>query len=298
MALSERGEYARSMPGSESEATVARRVEAALGTDVTDCAELDGGEVGRVHRCNLLSGRTIVAKTGPTPLTVEARMLRALDEHGLPVPAIYYASDALLCLEYVPGESILTPAVERDVARHLAALHERTASEYGFPFDTLSGPYRQFNPWTDSWVTFFREHRLGYLCRAARDEGALPTTVFDRLEALCSELASLVPDDPPASLLHGDIWADNLRCRNGAVQAFLDPACFYGHAEVELAYADLVGFSEAFFEAYDAERSIDEGFRKHRRDVYVLYPLIEHVRYFDADRYREELEEALARLGH
>jgi fructosamine-3-kinase len=286
------------MPRPPSEATVARRVKAALEIGVTDCVELDGGKVGRVHHCDLASGRTIVAKTGVTPLTVEARMLAYLDEHGLPVPGVQYASDALLCLEYVPGESTLTPAVERDVARRLAALHGRTAPEYGFPFDTLSGPYRQPSPRTDSWVTFFREHRLEQLGRAARDEGTLPREAFDRLEALWGDLGSLVPDDPPASLLHGDVWAENLRCRNGTVRAFLDPACSYGHAEVELAYADLVGFGEALFETYETERPIAEEFWEHRRDIYALYPLLEHVRYFDADRYREELYGTLARLGY
>jgi fructosamine-3-kinase len=286
------------MPRPWSEATVTRRVEATLETAVAECVELDGGEVGRVHRCELADGRTVVAKTGNTPLTVEARMLEYLGEHGLPVPEVSYASDTLLCLEYVLGEGTLTPGIERDVARRLAALHGNTVSRYGFPFDTLSGPYRQPNPRTDSWVAFFRERRLEHVGRAARDGGSLPAAAFARLEALCSDLGSLIPDDPPASLLHGDVWARNLCCRDGTVQAFLDPACSYGHNEVELAYADLVGFGDAFFETYETERAIDEGFRKRRRDVYALYPVLEHVRYFDADRYREELDATLARLGY
>lgn len=286
------------MTGTESETTVARRVETALGTTVEECVGLDGGEVGRVYRCDLTDGRTVVAKTGTTPLTVEARMIRYLDARGLPVPDVHYASDALLILAYVAGTSDLTATAERDVARHLAALHGHTAPEYGFPFDSLSGPYRQPNRWTDSWVDFFSEYRLSHMGRAARDEGALSPETFSRLEALCTDLDSLIPDDPPAALLHGDVWANNLIAREGEIEAFLDPACSYGHGEVEVAYADLVGFGEEFFETYRAERGIDDGFWERRRDVYALYPVLEHVRYFDVDRYRDELAATLARLGY
>ena len=289
------------MTGTESETIVARRVGAALRVPITECVELDGGEVGRVHRCELTDGRTVVAKTGATPLTVEARMVEHLGARGLPVPAVQYASDALLILAYVAGESggdHLTASAERDVARHLAALHANTESHYGFPFDSLSGPYRQPNPWTDSWVAFFREHRLLHVARAARDDGTLPRKAFSRLDALCDDLGSLIPDDPPASLCHGDVWANNLIHRDGTVQAFLDPACSYGHDEVELAYADLVGFGDAFFETYRDERGIDDGFDQCRRDVYALYPLLEHVRYFDTDRYRDEVARTLDRLGY
>ena len=272
-------------------------VASALGTDVDAAVELDGGEVGSVSRVTLADGRTVVAKRGATPLTVEARMLRVLDEHGLPVPGVEYASDALLVLEDLPGEGAVTPAVERTVARHLATLHDVTADRFGFPFDSLSGPYRKPNPWTDSWVPFYREQRLLPLARATRDECRLSPAAFDRLRALAADLDTLLPDDPPASLIHGDVWAENLVVGEDGV-TFLDPACAYVHAEVELAYVDFVGFGDAFFETYRAERGIDGGFRERRRDVYALYPLLEHVRYFDEERYRDLLSAALDRLGY
>jgi fructosamine-3-kinase len=276
---------------------IERRVARALGVAATDATELEGGEVGRVHRVALGDGRTVVAKTGATPLTVEARMLRHLDDAGLPVPAVAYASDALLVLEFVPGSGSLAPAAERDAARHLAALHDRTADAYGFPFDTLSGPYHQPCPWTDDWPAFFGEHRLGHVARAARDEGALAPAAFERVDAVRADLDGLLPAAPTPSLLHGDVWAGNLVVRGGAVRAFLDPACSYGHAEVDLAYADWVGFSAAFFEAYDDARGLAPGFEE-RRDAYALYPILEHVRYFGAPRYRDALDRTLAALGY
>ena len=169
-------------------ASVADAVGRAVGAETTGATTLDGGMVGNVHRVDLADGRAVAAKAGSTPLTVEARMLRYLGDRGLPVPDTLYASDALLVLEFVAGDGPMGPAAARDAGRRLAALHDRTADEYGFPFDTLSGAYHQPNPWTDSWVAFFRDHRLRHVARAARDEGSLPPALCDRVEALCADL--------------------------------------------------------------------------------------------------------------
>jgi fructosamine-3-kinase len=296
------------------------RVADALGTPVVSSVELHGGEVGRVHRLTLEDGRTVAAKTGDTPLDVEAFMLGVLDDRGLPVPERHHASADLLVLEYVAGEdasgsesengsAILSPTAERDVARHLAALHEETPERsgddsatdgpaFGFPRDTLSGPYRQPNPWTDSWVAFYRDHRLLFVAEAAGEEGSLSADLFDRLRALAGDLDSWLPDSPQSSLVHGDVWAENVIVREDEVRAFLDPACYFGHAEVELAYAAFSGFGDAFFETYEAERGIDAGFFEGRREVYQLYPLLEHLRYFEDEAYAAEIDARLTELGY
>jgi fructosamine-3-kinase len=81
------------------------------------------------------------------------------------------------------------------------------------------------------------------------------------------------------------------------VAAFLDPATYYAHAEVELAYVDWTDtFGDAFFERYDARRGVAPGFDE-RRDVYALYPLLVHVYYF-GDPYPDELATTLDRLGY
>jgi fructosamine-3-kinase len=274
----------------------------ALGTPVTDSTELDGGEVGRVFRVSLADNRAVVTKTGETPLDVEAFMLTYLGDRGLPVPELHHRSDDLLVMEYVEGDGRLTPDAERDAARHLADLHEESPeqsdSAFGFPRDTLSGPYRQPNPWTDSWVAFFRDHRLRHVAEAAREADVLSATLFDRLTALAEDLESWLPESPQSSLVHGDVWANNLVLGDDRIRAFLDPACYFGHAEVELAYAAFVGFGDSFFETYEAERGIDSGFFEGRREVYQLYPLLEHLLYFEDERYTAEIETSLADLGY
>ncbi|MFB6152201.1 MAG: fructosamine kinase family protein [Haloarculaceae archaeon] len=262
--------------------TVAARVEAAFGERPATLRELDGGMIGEVYRADFPDRPALVAKVGDTPLSVEARMLRALDDAGLPVPAVEHASDELLLMEYVDADGPITPAVERDVADHLAALHGETASAYGFPFDTLTGPLDQPNPWTDSWVAFFRDQRLRYMAELVREGGELSASLHDRVERVADSLGELLVEPERPTLIHGDCWRENvLACERGdGVAAFLDPACYYAHREVELAYVRWTdAFGDPFFERYRERRGIDPGFEE-RYPVYALYPTLTHVRLF------------------
>jgi fructosamine-3-kinase len=272
------------------------RIERALGTAVRATTELDGGMIGTVHRVALADGRTVVAKTGETPLTVEARMLRHLDARDLPVPAVLYASDDLLVLSYVDGESRMTPAVARDAAEKLAALHDTTAEGFGFPVDTLTGTVTQPNPWTDRWSRFYVEHRLEHVRNLCLDDGALGTDLDRRLTATLDRLDELLVEPAEPALIHGDVWETNLLTDGNRVLSFLDPACYYAHPEIELAYIDWTDtFGEPFFERYDAVRGIEQGFFETRRYAYRLYPLLVHLLLF-GDLYGEELGETLEHL--
>jgi fructosamine-3-kinase len=270
-------------------------VASALGSPPVEFVDLDGGQVGTVRRVTLADGRRVVAKTGETPLDVEGRMLRYLAEHGdLPVPTVYHADPDLLLLEFVEGETAHDGAVARDAADHLAALHENSSSAFGLEFDTVTGPVRQPNPWTDGWVAFYREHRLGRLLSLTD----LPGDVRSRVEAVRDDLTELLTEPEAPALVHGDVWTTNVLARDGAVAAFLDPAIYYAHPEVELAYVDWTGtFGEPFFERYREQRDVAAGFFERRRFVYRLYPLLVHVHLFGG-RYRDELAETLGRLGY
>ncbi len=274
-------------------------VESALGQPVEGVEALDGGMIGDVFRVEL-SDETIVAKTGEHDLTTEGRMLAHLHaESDLPVPEVFHSDPDLLCLEFVAGESRITPAVERDAARHLADLHAVEGRAFGFPFDTLIGPLEQPNPWTERWVPFYRDQRVRSIRDRASDAGTLPASLASRVEQACEDFESLLVEPDHPALLHGDVWRTNLLTDGERVTAFLDPACYYGHPEAELAYADWTEtFGDPFFEAYRRERGVDlDGFFERRRYVYRLYPLLVHVHLFGGE-YRDELDETLALLGY
>ncbi|MDY6818215.1 MAG: fructosamine kinase family protein [Halobacteriales archaeon] len=277
------------------------RITTTIGSAVVDRCQLDGGQVGSVHRVELADGRVIVAKTGETPLSVEGRMLEYLADHSeLPVPTVYAASDDLLLIEHIEGKGAITPAVERDLADRLAALHAVSADAYGFPFDTLSGTLTQPNPWMESWITFYREQRLGHVIEIARSDGCLPDSVDERLTAVLADLESLLVEPETPALVHGDIWRQNLLIDGDheRIAGVIDPAIYHGHAEIELAYirwTDTAG--AAFFDRYREHRTIEEGFHERRYHVYTLYPLVEHVWYFGSE-YLDELRDRLTELGY
>jgi fructosamine-3-kinase len=226
-------------------------------------------------------------------------MLRYVAEvSDLPVPEVLAASDDLLVLEFVPGDGAVTPAVERDAAAHLAALHGVECDRAGFPFDTLSGPLRQPNPWTDSWTEFFADQRLVRAASVARESGHLSLVDYERVTTLAGDLDSLLGEPASPALVHGDVWTGNLVVDGDRVAAFLDPACYYGHPEVDLAYVDWTDtFGDAFFDRYRELRGIEDGFFETRRDVYALYPVLEHVWFFGTE-YADELDRTLSRLGY
>lgn len=280
--------------------SLSARLETALSCTPTRLHPLHGGMVGQVFRADLPDGRVVVAKTsGPDgTLDVEGYMLRYLAQHtSLPVPEVLHSEPSLLLLTFVEGSSHFSKAVERHAAELLAALHAITAPAFSLERDTLIGPLRQPNPWSKSWVAFFRDHRLHSMARLAADSGQLPASVLARIERLAGRLDGLLEEPEQPSLIHGDIWATNVLASADRVTAFLDPALYYAHPEMELAYITLFNtFGQAFFERYHALRPIEPGFFEARRDIYNLYPLLVHVRLFGGG-YVGAVDRILRRFG-
>jgi fructosamine-3-kinase len=128
------------------------------------------------------------------------------------------------------------------------------------------------------------------------DDGAVDAALAGRVAALLDRIEDLVVEPSDPRLVHGDVWTANLLTDGRRVRAFLDPACYYGHPEVELAYADWTDtFGDPFFDRYDDIRGIDPDFFDRRRFVYRVYPLLEHLLLF-GDPYGDELAATLDRI--
>jgi fructosamine-3-kinase len=277
-----------------------RAVAAATGSALTRTRPLAGGCVAEVLMVECADGTRLVAKLGGpgSPLPLEAWMLEFLArESRLPVPAVRFASEEILLLDYIESGDPLDRSAQTHAAELLADLHSRSAAEFGLARDTVIGGLPQPNAPSKAWIPFFRDRRLMHMARAAHDEGALGATLLSRIEKLAGKLDSILLEPARPSLIHGDMWGGNVLCRASRIAGFLDPAIYYADPEIELAFSTLFStFGDAFFSRYRELREIRPGFVEERCAIYNLYPLLVHVRLFGGG-YVGQVERTLSRFG-
>jgi fructosamine-3-kinase len=282
--------------------SVEDQISAALGLRPMRLSPLQGGCIAEVYRADMPDGSRIVAKvaSGRGTLDIDGWMLQYLAQRSrLPVPRVLYCEPSLLIMEHIEGQSRFSPGAERHAAELLAELHGIRASSFGLERDTLIGPLPQPNPQSASWIEFFRDHRLLSMAKLAAESGSLPARTHDRIHTLAGRLHKFLYEPEHPSLLHGDVWTTNVLASGDRITGFIDPALYYGHPEIELAFTTLFGtFSPGgpFFERYDQLRPIRPGFFETRRDLYNLYPLLVHVRLFGGG-YAAQVESILTQVG-
>ncbi|WP_137700052.1 fructosamine kinase family protein [Marimonas lutisalis] len=243
-----------------------------LGDTVTQAEPLQGGDLSDVLRMDLASGRTVIAKGGPAPET-EADMLRAIAATGATAPAVLAADARVLVLESLPDTGRLSPRAWADLAGQLHLLHSSTGQRYGWDTDYALGRVPVHNTWQDNWPDFWANQRL------LPELPHLPIRLAGNIAAVTEDLAEWLPLHPPASLLHGDLWAGNVLADGSSITGLIDPACYFGHAEVDLAMLSLFGSPpREFWERYGA---LTPGWPR-RQAIYQLWPAIVHLRLFGA----------------
>jgi aminoglycoside phosphotransferase (APT) family kinase protein len=238
---------------------------------------------------------------------------------GVPVPAFLahdFSHAAIdrdyLLMERLPGTPLshlrgLGPEgigdLLREVGRSLRQVHAITGDRYGYV-----GNHRPMEPQPD-WVSAFHIMWHSLLDDMERCGGNSPEEVAHMRRLLDLHMA-VFERQVPASLLHMDVWAENiLMDEQGRLTGLIDwdRAC-WGDPEIEFAVLDDCGTSEPpFWQGYGAGRNTSPE-AEVRRVFYLLYEVqkyivIRRVRSSDpvrADAYRRRclrLAEGLAGLG-
>ncbi len=250
----------------------AQRVAELTGIAEDRLERLAGGDLSEVLLVPRGDGPPLVAKGGPN-VAAEAAMLRALAAAGARVPAVEGEYDTILLIDHILNDGLMSPNAWADVGVAVARLHAHRGEAYGWPVDYALGTVALDNREGQDWLRFWGEQRL----IAASSLLDRPWRV--RVEGLVRRLGNFLPPDPPPALLHGDLWAGNILVDSGRLAAFVDPACYHGHAEVDLAMLCLFsGPPEAYWDAYGPR---DEGWED-RLPVYQLFPALVHLRLFGA----------------
>ena len=259
---------------------------------VTGKQRVSGGDINRAYSLTLSNGKRIFMKANDREnaafFTAEAAGLSAIAGTGtIGTPEILCTgtddSDnggfSFLLLEFIESAGRRSNYWE-ELGHNLAAMHDAPTEDSGFGFfqDNFVGARPQINTRCDSWISFFRDYRLAPQFKAAdsyfssRDR-TLNTRLMDHLDEFLVE-----PEKP--SLVHGDLWNGNVMCGPDGKAMLIDPACYIGHAEVDLAMTELFGgFPHSFYAAYNEARPLQPGYST-RRNLYNLYQLLNHLNLF------------------
>ena len=260
---------------------LAERVAQIVGSQITFEQRL-GGDVSGATLMTLANGNKVVAKRGHTA-RLQAEMLRSIGATGAPVPAVLGEDRGLLVMAYLEHDG---NGSWKSLSAALELLHVPAEKPYGWPANFAFGKVGMPNANDGDWPKFWAENRL--LCHNRHIGHGLA----HRIDKLANRLDGMLPANPPAALLHGDLWGGNLLWNDGELAGLIDPACYYGDREVDFAMLTLFDDPpESFFEAAELEA----GWRE-RQDVYRLWPLLLHVRLF-GDTYVAPTADCLDRLG-
>src|SRR5205085_2214144 len=147
-----------------------------------------------------------------------------------------------------------------------------------------------------TWAEFFVTQRLMPIAALVRVCEHLADELAARLEAVGPRMAGLGGADEAPARLHGDLWAGNRLVDRGGRSWLIDPACFGGHREFDLAMMRLFGgFGPDAFGAYHEAFPLGDGWQA-RVPLHQLAPLAIHAIKFGGS-YVSGLDRALRAVG-
>ena len=263
---------------------------------IANTERISGGDINKAYGLTLNNGQHIFMKANKKEnadfFTAEAAGLSVINSTGV------IGTPEILCTGTDEGEDVgysflllkfiksakPKPDYWETFAQNLSNMHKASTSKilennsFGFFQDNFIGARPQCNTPCDSWISFFRDNRLAPQFKAAdsyfeTNDRKLVTKLLNHLEEFLVE-----PEKP--SLLHGDLWSGNVMCGPEGKAMLIDPACYVGHAEADLAMTELFGgFPPEFYEAYREANPLQPGY-ENRRDLYNLYQLLNHLNLF------------------
>lgn len=248
---------------------------------------LSGGDINQSYKLSTNQGEFFLKLNTNVPPDFFEKEKNGLNELrkcdcNLIIPEVYAvrSSDSdlpgFLLLEFINasrnGDSF-------QFGSELAKLHQTDRPTFGFDSNNYIGRLPQRNKDHSHWSDFFIHQRINPQLKLAMDSGKLSVSLLSSWERLSKKLHDLFPRCQP-SLLHGDLWGGNYLFDENGTAVLIDPAVYYGHPEMDLAFTRMFGgFSEAFYRGYESVSPLEKGFSG-RVPIYNLYPTLVHVNLF------------------
>lgn len=284
--------------------SLAKSLATNYGSDIklTRTFKLAGGDINKAYGIELSNGIDVFMKANEKQnvdfFIQEVNNLEAISKtKTISTPeVIAYGTDdgdnvgySFLLLKYVPEEN-QTKEFWQNLGRKVAQMHNAKTSEFlskedldkenkfGFSQDNYIGRNKQINSAKKTWIDFFRENRLEVQFKLAQNY--FSENDFSKITKLLDNLEKFLPEPNQTSLLHGDLWKGNILCAKNFEPYLIDPACYVGHNETDIAMTELFGaFPNDFYSAYNEIKPIDSEY-SNRRDLYNLYHVLNHLNLF------------------
>ena len=258
---------------------------------ITETDRLSGGDINKAYGLTLNTGDKIFmkanAKSNAAFFTAEAAGLSAIaSTKAISTPKIICTGTddgedvgySFLLLEFIKSSGKISTYWET-FAQELAAMHKAdVGKEFGFSQDNFIGARPQQNTPAISWISFFRDQRLAPQFKAA--DSYFTAADREKITKLLDNMDRFLIEPEQPSLLHGDLWSGNVMCGSDGKAMLIDPACYVGHREADLAMTELFGgFPQSFYDTYKEAFPLQPGYEE-RRDLYNLYQLLNHLNLF------------------
>lgn len=271
------------------------------GINIKSSFRMPGGDINKSYGMILSNGVYLFMKANEKNklnyFEAESTNLLSIEKtNTIKVPKVLaYGTDdgdnsgySFLLLEFINYDDFNNKFWE-NLAKNLVSLHNApcdefistestTCNKFGFKTDNFIGHTKQINSPKETWIDFFRENRLEYQFKLA--ENYFKEDEIIKFQTLLDNIHKILIEPEKPSLLHGDLWSGNILSDRKANPFLIDPACYVGHAEADIAMTELFGgFNPRFYEVYKESNLLQPEYHN-RRDLYNLYHILNHLNMF------------------
>lgn len=246
--------------------------------------KLDGGDINAVFKLVTSTEKYVVKLNDksafPEMFENEAESLKALAEtRSFRIPKVIgigsCENQAYILMEYIETEAKNTISWE-DFGIRLAELHQNSNEYFGWKTNNYIAILQQHNDLSASSADFYITQRLHPQLKLAQQKGF----TFQHLDKFYNRVATLIPKNEKASLIHGDLWSGNYLVDVCQKPVLIDPAIAYASREMDLAMMQLFGgFPRLVFDVYQTHFPLPKGW-KSRIELYQLYYVLVHLNLF------------------
>lgn len=196
-------------------------------------------------------------------------------------PKVLYFNKEILIMEYIENNKIKGKNYEKELLNAIVKIHKVKNKRFGFDYDTPIGALKQPSEYSNNWIDFYKEKRLGMIFNLINKTNPMPKKINLNIENILKKIENFLPKSPVPSLIHGDLWEGNILFNDGKLMGLIDPGIHFAHNEMEIAYLTFFNYvSNDFLHIYSDIIKLDNEYYNYE-PIYQLYYCLLNVHLWD-----------------